>query len=451
MFTSASRLLPASHIKAANDPNFVDVASLLHFNGTNGATTTTDVKGHTVTVGSGASLSTAQALSGTSSISVDGTANGYCSFSYPPFGIGDFTLEFAVFFTSISGAAAGNALLDGRPTSTDGVYPMVFLGSSGWTYYVNGASQISGGSATTGQWYRVAVCRSSGQTRLFVNGTQVGSTWSDTTSYQGGQLFMGKNQISVANLVGYIDELRVTPGVARYTANYTPSTTQFPDSGPAAASDPLFSSVYALLHFDGTNGATTTTDVKGHTVTVGSGCSIDTSQWLQGGSSMRFTKTAAANVALALPAFGTGDFTIEFWIRFNTVVASGGSDSMFDTRPIGANGPYIDILSLPGGGNWTYYVSSTTAIAGGPAPATGQWYHVALCRASGSSRLFLNGVQVGSTYADSTNFGANTVHLGANQNTGNGNLDGWIDELRVTTAARYTANFTPPSHQFANS
>jgi hypothetical protein len=80
-------------------------------------------------------------------------------------------------------------------------------------------------------WYHVAVSRINGSTRLFINGTQSGATYADSTSYlnASGRPWIGINAFnSTQGLNGYIDDLRVTKGVARYIANFTPPQVALP-------------------------------------------------------------------------------------------------------------------------------------------------------------------------------------------------------------------------------
>ena len=76
------------------------------------------------------------------------------------------------------------------------------------------------------------------------------------------------------------------------------------------------------------------------------------------------------------------------------------------------------------------------------------WHHIALSRSGTSTRLFLDGVQVGSTYTDSNNYlvGASRPIFGASGfNTADVNYLGYIDDFRITRGyARYTSTFTPP-------
>jgi hypothetical protein len=95
-------------------------------------------------------------------------------------------------------------------------------------YYTNVGFQITGSTLSINTWYFIAVTRSSTSTKLFVNGTQSGSTYTDSTNYTSssnplvGALFDGYS------LNGYIDDFRITKGYARYTSNFTPPTSAFP-------------------------------------------------------------------------------------------------------------------------------------------------------------------------------------------------------------------------------
>jgi hypothetical protein len=103
-------------------------------------------------------------------------------------------------------------------------------------FFANAGSRIADSvAATAGTWFHVALARASGQTRLFKDGTQVGSTYSDSSNYSNAEmrLFARTDTFnSGAHLNGYIDEFRITKGVARYTANFTPPTAPFPDLSP---------------------------------------------------------------------------------------------------------------------------------------------------------------------------------------------------------------------------
>jgi len=79
--------------------------------------------------------------------------------------------------------------------------------------------------------------------------------------------------------------------------------------------------------------------------------------------------------------------------------------------------------------------SGTLVITGTTALSTGTWYHVAIVRSSGVTRLFLNGVQEGSNLTDGTNYlnGTSRPAIGCSGNSiGGSPVNGWIDEMRVS-------------------
>jgi len=181
-------------------------------------------------------LSTSQYKFGGASVYFDGT-NDYLNpqnNALFAFGTGNFTVEFWMNSVSFANVANTIIIFDCRPVSTDGLYPCIYFFSGQIRYYVNSADRITGTTLNTGQWYHVALTRFGSSTKLFVDGTQVGSTYTDTNNY-----LCGDNRPVIAtrgytlgenNYNGYVDELRITKGVARYTANFTPQTVAFPNS-----------------------------------------------------------------------------------------------------------------------------------------------------------------------------------------------------------------------------
>jgi hypothetical protein len=100
-----------------------------------------------------------------------------------------------------------------------------------WVYNINTSSPVLTSTTTVsnGTWYHLAITRSGSTWRLFVNGTQEASTTSTAaadagTSYS---LSVGWSKSSTENYAGYIDDLRITRGYARYTANFTAPTAAF--------------------------------------------------------------------------------------------------------------------------------------------------------------------------------------------------------------------------------
>lgn len=97
--------------------------------------------------------------------------------------------------------------------------------------FVNGALRIisAAGVVKANTWQRFCACRVEDETRLFVDGVQVGSTWVDTNDYDAA---FTRNQLGSSFGLNPTnanwDEVRVTNGVGRYAANYTVAPGKFP-------------------------------------------------------------------------------------------------------------------------------------------------------------------------------------------------------------------------------
>jgi hypothetical protein len=209
------------------------VSLLLHGDGANGSTTIVDSSPSpkTVTAEGNAQISTAQSKFGGASIAFDGTgdyvaiADASNSFT---FGTGNFTIEFWFYPSNLAGVAI---IADWRNAAGESQYVTLYRDGSTLYFFEKNNRITAAAALTNGVFQHIALCKGSNSTRLFVNGTQVGSTYADTTNYiapQSGSIYIG-GLLSALSTAGYIDDLRITKGVARYTANFTPPTAAFPD------------------------------------------------------------------------------------------------------------------------------------------------------------------------------------------------------------------------------
>lgn len=182
-----------------------------------------------------AQISTSVVKYGTGSLKFDGTGDSIVANSGQncAFARGDFTIEMWIYFNSFTQYMN---LTDFRSQGIDGYYPCIFITNSSGElgYYVNSVTVITSSSnLSTGNWYHIAVCRSGTSTKMFINGTQTGSTYTDTSNYLCGsdRPMIGTlgylPNYSGSDLNGYIDDFRITKGYARYTANFTPPTAAF--------------------------------------------------------------------------------------------------------------------------------------------------------------------------------------------------------------------------------
>jgi hypothetical protein len=284
---------------------------------------------------------------------------------------------------------------------------------------------------------------------MFVNGVQVGSNYTDSRDYTGTTIYVGGGY-GVAFTTGYISSFRQT-NTALYTSSFTPSTT------------PLTAITGTQLLCNFTNGGIFDNAAMNNLVTVGN-AQISTSVVKFGTGSMAFDGSGdlLQMASTQNVAFGTGDFTIEFWMNSNNVGTQQRGPLQISTTAGGVTASYGTGIAVlqgststgtllsgglaavfgTGGSSFTGAGSSTAVIT------TGVWYHVAITRASGSVRLFVDGVQNGSTITYTTDLTSSNLALGG-QYSAQYFYDGYLDDFRITKGyARYTANFTPPTAPF---
>ena len=219
---------------AITDPYFSSVSLLLNGDGTNGSTTFTDLSSSpkVITVGGNTQISTSAKKYGTGSIAFDGTGD-YLSLPITSQLLldGDFTIEM---WTQLPlSAAASYYFLLGFSTPNNYIALNKVDAANYRLEYYDGNSDIySTVTLPLNSFAHVAVVKRTGIITLYVNGygssaTNTGSTtWGSNST----PMYVGKSLAYPGSweLSGYIDDLRITKGVARYTANFTPPTAAFP-------------------------------------------------------------------------------------------------------------------------------------------------------------------------------------------------------------------------------
>jgi hypothetical protein len=209
----------------------------LLLNTTNGAIFDNAMMNDLETVGN-AQISTSVKKYGTGSIALDGTGDYLSTRSTPnlSFGSGDFTIEAWVYATSLGSYNAVFAQWPDNGGSTNNSYTLETVGSNMEFYYASGSTLYGPttlGTITTGVWIHYAICRSGNTLYPFKNGV-LGTTTSITQTLNSptSAVTVGGAVAGGGEWIGYIDDLRITKGYARYTANFTPPTAALPDIGP---------------------------------------------------------------------------------------------------------------------------------------------------------------------------------------------------------------------------
>ena len=167
----------------------------------------------------------------------------------------------------------------------------IFVHASGYLqWYVSSAIKSGAIPVNTGSWLHVAICRASSSLMFFVNGVMDGTATTDSTNYSTTQSVLSvaaqvNNRNATYDFGGYIDDLRITKGTARYTTNFIPNSLPNPDykTTPPAV-DPYWKNVVLHLSMDGANAGTTFVEKTGKTVTVAGNAQTSTAKYRFDGS-----------------------------------------------------------------------------------------------------------------------------------------------------------------------
>jgi RHS repeat-associated protein len=441
------------------DPNWVNDSLLMVTNGGSGSTVFNDVshKPKRITTGGNAQTSTSQSKFGSSAAYFDGSGDYLGVSDSVDFQLsGDFTIEAWLYPTAFP-AGSGTIVTTRRDTNSVKTPVGLWISKegkmqiaaslSGSQYDVN---LYSTSSVMLNQWSHVAATRSGNVWKIFINGEEKGSVTSVITPYtRTGTTNIG-GDTNTNYFTGYIDDLRITKGVARYTTSFTPI--EIPKI-PIKIGDAQWSNVPFLLNANGTDGSKTFANLaaSSQNITASGDAKIATGQSKFSGASAYFD---GSSDYVRVPDYDdfqlNRDFTIEAWL-YPTAFPS-GSGTIVTTRrdnnsvktPVGlwiSKEGKMQIASSLTSSQYDVNLYSTSSLM------LNQWSHVAATRSGNLWRIFINGEEKGSVTSAITPYTrAGTTNIGGDTNTNY--FTGHIDDLRITKGvARYTANFTPPTAQ----
>lgn len=224
---------------------------------------------------------------------------------------------------------------------------------------------------------------------------------------------------------------------------------------PSGPTDPYWANVVALLHLDGTNGSTTITEVKGHTCTAVNGAAISTAQSKFGGASLLLDGTNDY-VQITSPGsafdLGSSDFTFDWWFQTANVAISSSKPIISWRHNDGVNNSQLVVnlranalrvgISFDGSSDATLAAFGT----GSMSLVNDTWHFCRLTRSGSDFKLFIDGVQRGSTYTPAGNPSFSNLSrdcwLGKNNLT---YFPGYIDEVRVTIGVARDGSELPTS------
>jgi hypothetical protein len=360
----------------------------------------------------------------------------------------DFTVETWIYLNS--GETAGN-IFDGRVGAASAVVPYLELADSKLKYTVNGAALLTDTTTiTTEVWHHITLQRSGSVVHLFLDGALKQSA-SDTSTYIACPMRIGEN------FNGWMDEFRVSKGLARHTITATVSGTQ-----TKGIVDPNASAVVLAITGQETvssGGTLTTSDSTGHTGTL-------TRNAVQTASGAKWSWSKAyafPNQSLGstdngdrlnIPShssfnFGTGDFTVEYWVKHlgsatgNSFYFSHGSTNEFANYSPGT-GASAGINSHI---SWNAATNSTNI-------RDGEWHHIMYVRENGKMGIGVDG-SFGTWNASVESVPARTMRLGDSSYEDEGDtyapnsmIDAFVLRNTSSGVTKDDTTYTVPTDQY---
>ncbi len=350
-------------------------------------------------------------------------------------GSGSFTIEYwlylpanpsAGYYTHFSYGTAGSVLRVFNTAATSKIE--VFSGAS---VILNPAWP------TAGQWNHFALVRNGTTLTLYINGA-VAQSVTNSTDFSTGTLTIGGESASNP-LLGSISNFRIVKGTAVYTSAFTP-----PTSPLTAISGTSLLTCQSTTFIDNSTNAFTIT-ANGNATPRRANPFTDTVTGPTPYAAATYAGSAyfdGTGDYLVAPSsagfgFGTGDFTVEAWFYFTGTIATYQRPWWFgdDNDNLELNTSVFRV----GGAAQGALITGTTTIK------SGTWYHVALTRAGGVYKLWLNGAQEGGSATNSYNSSARTLTVMATSSGANPST-GYVSNLRVIKGtALYTGPFVPPA------
>jgi hypothetical protein len=367
-------------------------------------------------------------------------------------GLLDFTIEGWVNLTSYSDV---NFLyskgVDSSDAASIGFGVAITTGKLWATFNADNIIITGATTLSLNTWYHIAITRQSNIVRMWLDGVQdstnttVSNNISTTTEVR-----IGRGRGTSTNYFnGYISNFRFVRGTALYTSTFDPSTVPL----TAIANTQLLTCQSATIidnspnNFAITNNGSSTVSSFSPFATP----SINNFQFARRTSTLS-GKSVSFNGStqyLSIPgnaafAFGTGNFTIEWW---QYMTSQPSNPRVFS---IGNYASATIGVSIEGG---TFYVWENSGVRFNYSlTADGylnRWLHFAISRNNGTTSIFKNGIQIGSSYSDTNNINNTSTALSIGQEstpTANSYFPGYISNFRIVNGtAVYTSSFTPPT------
>jgi hypothetical protein len=316
----------------------VDTDGKFYINGKQTGFETFDERlGKIVSIFGNAYLDNDQKQFGSTSLKLDGSGDYLKIASSDNFGFntGDFTVESWIYKTSSTGL---ETILDFRVGSTNNNALTLEVNGLTPRVYVLGSVRVTGSSdINLNQWNHVAYVRSGSTGTLYLNGQSVGS-WTDNTDYGTAKsLAIGSNFDGLNNYWdGWLDEIRISKGVARYTGNFAVPSSAFTSDEETVL----------LLHLDGDDSSSVIVDDANirQDIRFSGGATanfITLADFTDFGGEIR--SIASASVYGNIGAYGDGPGVLMYLISQNFAYIGNGKDSNNDPTSVLQDNEVVEI------------------------------------------------------------------------------------------------------------
>ncbi len=337
-------------------------------------------------------------------------------------GSGDFTIECWAY---VSGYPNNNPGLLSKRGGNGAAHWQLVLNRNGqiqfgdqatWSNYFGTSSGTTGDTIFKDNWHHIAITRTSGSVQAWYDGRKYGTAITNTTDFSTSANFsvgVGREN-NYDPFQGYVNDVRVYKGVAKYTENFIPASTN-PDILPDTPSGVSGSSKLAKI-------------TEGAVSFDGSGDSLS----ITGSSDVQFR---------------TGVFTAECFV-YSSGYPGSGVYGIFDTGS-SVNANRFSMVLYPSG--LISIDSNVNLLQSSSAISANAWNHIAFVRegtGSNQAKLYINGV-LSNQATISTDFTNDDLLIG--KTIDNLGWKGFISNVRIIKGtALYTSNFTPPSAPLTN-
>jgi len=232
-YVSASSAYSSAFTPPTAPVTSAGAGTLLLLNGTNAGIFDSTAKNNIVTSPPNGYLSVTQSKFGGSCLRFPGgTAINTMAGPHNSLGQGDYTVEMWIWFDGL-----GFQRVMGQGTLIAGEFLFIFNPNGSFDWCESGTARVSGaaGATTTNTWYHIAIVRYGLTGTAYVNGQQNGTTYTPATNYNYNAttpIYIGAGGAGATGgqtFAGYIDDLRITVGAARYTGNFTIPSSAYPN------------------------------------------------------------------------------------------------------------------------------------------------------------------------------------------------------------------------------